>query len=622
MPDLLEELEALLARDERFVQNGRVMRNKVVTEALKLDRGLLEALLASDPLRQAFFAKVGELWVFDKVKFTQFVHHKSFLPDSFTRFKNKIGLGQKDVLLSELDEFVLHWPYKDCTLEAGQTRPNQKRTEFFWNELLARSELDLFLEPKVLTHFKRFSSSGVSEVETLCDDDNLVIKGNNLLVLHTLKKRYAGRVKLIYIDPPYNTGKDSFLYNDHFRHSTWLTFMKNRLELARDFLSKEGVIFVQCDDHEQAYLKVLMDEIFGRDHCVGTFLWKKNKSGNQNTRYMALQHDYILAFVKEKGQTQWRVSYTQEDLADYKERDGQGVFYWKPVAHATRGKTRTLSYRGETHHIEKSVYASDTLKELLDLGEACFRKNKHGVQQLYKKQRLKKGTLPYSLMDARRFPMNEDANKELAALFGETAVFETAKPEYLLFYLIDIATRPQDLVMDFHLGSGTTLAVAHKMGRRYIGVEQMDYIEPIVVERMKKVIQGEQGGVSPHASWRGGGDFVYCELMALNQAYVTRIERARSHPELLACWDDLLLEAKAHLKYHLRKSLLRTSRDAFEALAFEEKKRMLLELLDKNMLYVPLSSLEDQEYRIEERTKKLNAFFASSPSPPSPPEAT
>ena len=176
------------------------------------------------------------------------------MPDSYTAFKNKIGLTADKRYLAKSKEVVLSWPYKDCVLEGGQEKEDEKRKEIFHNEVLAPDEIDRLLEPKVFTNFKRINAKGEHEVSEIKPTDNLIIKGNNLLVLHSLKKRFAGKVKLIYIDPPYNTGNDEFKYNDSFNHSTWLTFMKNRLEIAKELLREDGVIFVQCDDNEQAYL--------------------------------------------------------------------------------------------------------------------------------------------------------------------------------------------------------------------------------------------------------------------------------------------------------------------------------------------------------------------------------
>ncbi len=208
----------------------------------------------------------------------QFLNNKEFLPDSFTAYKTKIGLAIGDKYLSENQEVVLNFPYKDCVLEGGQTKDDAKRQEIFFNETLAPTEINRLLDDKVLTNFKRYDETGEHEVEVLNDTDNLIIKGNNLIALHSLKKRFAGKIKLIYIDPPYNTGNDSFQYNDNFNHSTWLTFMKNRLEVARELLSEDGLIFVHLDYNEAHYFKVLMDSIFGQDKFVNEIIWRRKQA--------------------------------------------------------------------------------------------------------------------------------------------------------------------------------------------------------------------------------------------------------------------------------------------------------------------------------------------------------
>jgi len=242
MENLLNNLKSLLQKDERLISEGEILKNKVIELALKLDKGLIKLLLSDEKMREVFFVEVDGTLIFDKDKFVKFVSNKQFLPDSYTAFKNKIGLiDEKGEFISEKKEVVLSWPYKDCVLEGGMTKEDQKRDEIFWNEILASDEISRLLDPKVFTNAKRIDAKGEHKFDGFRIDengdikDNLIIKGNNLLALHSLKKRFAGKVKLIYIDPPYNTRKeaDEFKYNDRFNHSTWLTFMKNRLEVAR-----------------------------------------------------------------------------------------------------------------------------------------------------------------------------------------------------------------------------------------------------------------------------------------------------------------------------------------------------------------------------------------------------
>ncbi|MDE0698075.1 MAG: site-specific DNA-methyltransferase [Boseongicola sp.] len=249
MQNLLDDLTEVLQSEQSFISDGEILKNAVIEAALKMDPRLLELLLQSDAIKAHFFVEVAGTLVFDKVKFQDFVSNKAFLPDSYTAFKNRIGLtdGRRDYL-SQSRDVVLAWPYKDCVLEGGMTKEDRGRNEVFWNTTLAPDDITRLFEPKALTGWERWDAEAVKDgnpkpVGPLAHgagggvtlDDNLLIKGNNLLALHSLKARYAGKVKLIYIDPPYNTGSDEFRYNDRFKHSSWLTFMRNRLSLAGPF---------------------------------------------------------------------------------------------------------------------------------------------------------------------------------------------------------------------------------------------------------------------------------------------------------------------------------------------------------------------------------------------------
>lgn len=337
MENLLDNLKSLLQKDERLVsarpveyvsystgegeprrtgsavQRGELLKNKIIELALNLDKGLIKLLLSDKKMKEVFFVEVDKTLVFDKDKFMRFVSNKQFLPDSYTAFKNKIGLTLVDDYLSEKKEVVLSWPYKDCVLEGGMTKEDQKRDEIFWNETLAPDEISRLFDSKVFTNVKRIDKNGE---HSLCHSpksgnlfrtneygdikDNLIIKGNNLLALHSLKKRFLGKVKLIYIDPPYNPDSpaNTFAYNNNFNESTWLTFMKNRLEVAKDLLTKDGVMIVAIDENEQAPLSVLMREIF-KEHEIHCITIVHNPRGVQGTNFSYV-HEYAL-FVIPKG---------------------------------------------------------------------------------------------------------------------------------------------------------------------------------------------------------------------------------------------------------------------------------------------------------------------------------
>lgn len=303
MQNLMNDLTKLFQKDDRIFADGKLLKNKLTELALKLDQPLVELLLSDKRTREHFFIeqilKKDKVLVFDKDKFISFVNNKEFLPDSFTSFKNKIGLMTNGDYLKEKSDVVLAWAYKDCVLEGGQDKEDQRRDEIFYNETLAPDEIDRLFEPKVLKNFKKYDSTGEHKVAEFSADDNLIIKGNNLLALHCLKKKYRGEVKLIYIDPPFNRKADTF-YNDKFRHSTWMTFMRNRLNIAKDFLLNEGFICVHLDDIEMAYCKVIMDEIFGESHYRNTIALKTNDpSGFKATGESIFSTaNYILIYSK------------------------------------------------------------------------------------------------------------------------------------------------------------------------------------------------------------------------------------------------------------------------------------------------------------------------------------
>jgi len=639
MQNLLEELIQLLSEDERLVSEGKLLKNKVIELALNMDTGLIKLLFKNEAIRRHFFTEIEGVFVFDKIKFQKFVSNKQFLPDSYTAFKNKIGLvNENGDYLSESREVVLAWPYKDCVLEGGQTKEDQKRDEIFWNETLAPDEIDRLLAPKVWTNFKRYDKDGehaLSGKEKIdFSKENLIIKGNNLLALHSLYKRFAGKVKLIYIDPPYNTGSDSFQYNDNFNHSTWLTFLRNRLELAKKLLHEKGVIFVHCDNNEQAYLKVLMDDVFGRENFLETITVVNNPRG-RDYGAIANMHEFICVYSKSPFYETYKLYDAEkefpftDDLGGFEirelrnrnikfnDKNRPNLFYPFYLNHKKKDENGFYEISlDEKQGWEKVLPAkSQGIQTVWRWGkEKSFeslnvnivgKDNQNGGFQIVEKYREKSRL-------ARSVWWDKDVNSErgtlhLKTLFDNKKVFNFPKPEELLKRILEIATLENDLVLDFNLGSGTTTSVAHKMGRRYIGVEQMDYVENIPVERLKKVIEGEQGGISKSVNWQGGGSFIYCELMEYNEAYIDRIRKAKTTKELLAIWEEM--QEKAFISYKIDPKTINANIAEFESLSLDEQRRFLIELLDKNQLYVNHSEIDDEDYRVTDTDKRLNRQF-------------
>lgn len=607
--DMLERLRWRLRDELRYcTADGVLIKNAIVEDALAMRPQLLQLLLGNDPddpLRRNFFAEVAGVQVFDKVRFQRFVMNKRFLADSYTAFKNKIGLTTDDEhFLADSHEVVLTWPYKDCILEGGQTKDDARRRETFWSEILAPDQITQLTAPKALTNFKRYSSDGVqTEGIQLRDDDNLIIKGNNLLALYSLRERYRGRIKLIYIDPPYNTGNDSFGYNDSFNHSTWLTFMKNRLTVARDLLAPDGVIFVSLDDNEAHYCKVLMDEIFREENFLNDIIWNSTKSVT-NTALISVSHTHNLVYFKNKeyfikNRTEFRLAENGEGFSN-PDNDPRGV--WKADPFQVGGWRPNQQYEIVNPKTGKSYFPN----------EGCSWKNDYKkFQELLADNRIVFGTTGDAGPQRKRFKFEAEergrvaktiwedvgtttnGTQHLKKMFG-SMVFSNPKPESLIQRVIELSTEEGDIVLDYHLGSGTTAAVAHKMGRQYIGVEQMDYIEDIAVERLRKVIAGEQGGISKSVDWQGGGDFVYCELASANQAYIDKIQRAETKEKLLDLWEEM--QQRAFLSYKVDPRDYSTLAKELTDLSLEGLRHFLIDVLDKNLLYVPLSELESSEY--------------------------
>lgn len=613
-----QELEQVLAKNPDFLVDGVLNKNKLAELARQYNPELLNQLMSNEKMTNYFFSKLQNgVLVFKKDIFLQFLNNKEFLPDSFTAYKTRIGLGTPDRnYLSENKEVVLNFPYKDCVLEGGQTKDDVKRQEVFFNETLAPAEINRLLDDKVLTNFKRYDETGEHNVEEIKDTDNLIIKGNNLIVLHSLKKRFAGKVKLIYIDPPYNTGNDSFNYNDSFNHSTWLIFMKNRLEVARELLSDDGLIFVQCDDNEQAYLKVLMDEVFSRNNFISNIVWK-GRGGRQDSKYIAQIHETIIFYAKNKERAILNKAFI-EDTSNYAYEDSRGNYKTQLIrkwgSNSRREDRPNLFY-------EVEFEGNKVLPILPNGDDGCWRWSKNRLEEAIKNDMVvslekdgrtelyekiykgdgKKQTVFTSWIDE---SFSGQGTKVLEEIFKEK-VFDYPKPEQLVKKFIDLTTDDGDIVLDYHLGSGTTAAVAHKMNRQYIGIEQMDYIETVSVKRLEKVIEGEQGGISKSVDWQGGGSFVYCELKNDAQDFKNTVLEARESETLSQLFEQA--KKSSFLSYRVDPKKLKKSE--FEKLSLAEQKQVLLELVDNNNLYVNYSEIDDSDYGISLEEKKLNKDF-------------
>ena len=665
MENILKDLEKTLKKDKRLVADGDLLKNKIIELAHKLDKELIKLILSEKKLKKAFSVEVNESLIFDIAKFVRFISNKEFLPDSYTSFKNRIGLVDGDSYLSKGKYVVLAWPYKDCVLEGGMEKEDEKRDEIFYNETLAPDDIGRLFSPKVFTNFRRIDKDGRHEVKDFNRDeygkikDNLIIKGNNLLAVHSLKKNFKNKVKLIYIDPPFNRDADTF-YNDSFKHSTWLTFMKNRLDIAKDFLRDDGVIFVHVDDNEQAYIKVLMDEVFGRDSFLNVIAVKMSeatgvKMSHVDKRFPKLK-EYLIVYKNSNfritnldlipvdnwnneykvylenfektdreliSKLQNKESNSNEDmiLANKALENVRMVSVLKKIRELRINEKGVEGWKFENSwRIVQAVGASGVKKYILNLDkipeqEIASIVTKKKVLTFYKTSfdnSVKDPRIRILFADDHLLTHPGDFWQDIKTTGGvgkEGGVNlpKGKKPEKLIYRIIKMTTKPGDIVMDYHLGTGTTTAVAHKTGRQYIGIEQLDYAENDSVSRMENVINGEQSGISKAVNWKGGGSFIYYELMKWNEAWVDKIEKAKTKTDLKKLWKQM--KTKAFLSYKVEPKKIDSKISEFEQLSLEDQKRFLMECIDKNYLYINYSEVDDDEYKISEEDKGLNKHF-------------
>ncbi|WQV02359.1 site-specific DNA-methyltransferase [Helicobacter pylori] len=625
-------------------------KERLETLIIEHDEKLLIFMLENENAngyKKHFFKNIANTLVFNEKALSECLGIRK-LENSFTRFKNQIGLSSQGRPIKSSEQVVLNFPFKDNVLLGNAKDNNTKSNELFYHEILHKSKIDTLLQKKVLC---RFEMHGQGDLENALKDENMnyLIKGNNLIALHSLKKKFAKKVKCIYIDPPYNTGNDSFNYNDNFNHSSWLVFMKNRLEAAREFLSDDGVIFVQCDDNEQAYLKVLMDEVFLRENFVAILHVELSttqgmKVASAKKGNIVKNAEYILIYSKNMENfsfirslyvaKEWDEHYSIYIDPKTKKRETLLNFLKSKYENITKDKIIALynddkDFRDFVHKNADNIYRDNNAEinfnftqeqesslndgEIVEYNQYLIFKNSNNIiRQLLK------------LSDAIGETDDFDAKIGLRKIRGDwwgsfykdmmninkeaNLVWKAGKkPERLIKDILEIATQENDLVLDFFAGSGTTCAVAHKMKRRYIGIEQMDYIETITKERLKKVIEGEQGGISKKCGFKGGGSFVYAELKEVNLEIKKQILNAKSASECLKIFNDLN-------KRILKRADCETDRinsEEFQNLDLKEQQEICCKLLDSNEDYLNLGDIDEDAWEIDESTKKYNEIFYS-----------
>ncbi|MDU6763938.1 MAG: site-specific DNA-methyltransferase, partial [Staphylococcus sp.] len=572
--------------------------------------------------------------------------------------------------IDESTDVVLDFPYKDTVLKASMSKEDTDKDDLrpeepFLNEVLAKEEIDVLLDKKILVNAKKFDVDGVHEIESFSEDDNLIIKGNNLLALHTLKEKFSGKIKLIYIDPPYNTGNDGFDYNDKFNHSTWLTFMKNRLEIACELLCEEGTIWVQTDDVETNYLGVLLDQVFDRNNFINIVTVKtkiSGVSGSSEGKSLRDATEFIQVYAKNKEKVylnpvfevtpvveyvneykesgkSWKYTQVLEELGDriLIDNNGERAYYHYPNAKITSikqfAKSNNLTEEGVYNQFPEKIFRTTNaqssvrgrvITDLKDIDSGIvsieykpikgksanelieiFYNGSNKDMFMFLSDRLVevKGKLMYQ---QKLSTLWEDIQYNNLKKEGQVDFPNGKKPEKLLKNIIELASDEGDIVLDFFMGSGSTQAAALKLGRKFIGMEQIDTQWNKAVERLKKAVNNDQSGISKEVDWQGGGSFVYLELMEKNRGFLKTIQDTKTQAELHDVFDFMLNEAEIDFRVDLEKI-----KDTLHELSFDDQKKTLIKIIDKNQLYYNYSEIDDENVRdlISDNDYEFNKNF-------------
>ncbi|MFB8594571.1 DNA methyltransferase [Enterococcus faecium] len=677
-PKIFDELKmALVSFGDKYFVGEELNRSKLTDDLRNYDEALLSKLFEVDFIKQHFIKEVAGQKLFQIEQLEESVLYNDYWDTSYTKYENRVGLASKGKFLQDSQDVVLDFPFKDGVLTASMTKEDNEDgyDDAFLNEVIEKDEIDRLFDKKVFANVKRFGDNHTVQNNTINngiisfdkEKDNLIIKGNNLLALHTLKDMYAGQVKMIYIDPPYNTGSDSFAYNDKFNHSAWLTFMKNRLEIAKELLAEDGYIFVQTDDTEQAYLKVLMDSIFGRQNYVNTvsLLFKNvaGASGGGEDKRLKKNVEFLSVYSKNYAiSVPLAAVYERQEISEHLEKYRKEGKSWK--------YNNLLLDEGEKEYLGSTVDgAGDEIKlfrhKNFKIPAVSKQMKEEGLseKEFYEKyyDRIYRGTIPQSsirtrvmskweelgqidnpLMSIEYIPrsgrnkgklyrqfytgnkfnmfawlsdvvdVDEDGSvyktQKLGTLWSYTGEINNIskeggvtfkngkKPEKLISDIINMATNENDIILDFFGGSGTTAAAAIKTGRRFITIEQIDNQLDIEIKRLSNVISGsDDKGISKDVNWQGGGSFVYAELFPKNMGYLQDVIHAKDLEELKSVYERMLsgtdTDEPADISFRADLSKI----DWLQG--FDENKRLLVKLLDKNGLYYNFSEIDDKNVR-------------------------
>lgn len=637
---------------EKYFIGEVLNKNKVIQDLDTYDQDLLEAFISNETLKSNFTIDIAGNTVMQTNKLIELFEADEYWQDSYTKYSKKIGLTAGGKFIDESTDVVLDFPYKDTVLKASMSKEDTDKDalrpdEPFLNEVIAKEEIDVLIDKKVLVNAKKYDEDGEHEVDSFSEDDNLIMKGNNLLALHTIQERYRNKVKLVYLDPPYyflNNTDDTFAYNSDFKLSTWLVFMKNRIELTLDLLKEDGYLVIQMNDYGVFHLKVLLDEIF-RNNTAGGFVnhisvkmsdLSGPKMAHVNKKIPKIK-EHLLIYAKNydhsslnplRESSNWDSAIDAKRYTSFVDMNGKdNPEEWEYTT--VRKKLQSLGMEYGSKEAYKFLMENDDKVFRTAANPALTKlskKNKFnrniftpvttstGLKKyVYKDEEVIFASSKIEVIDGIRTPTESISDiwlnialNDLSNEGGGVDLDNGKKPEALLKRIIEATTNEGDIVLDYFMGTATTQATALKLKRRFIGIEQMDYILDKSVQRLINTISGEKRGISKNINWQGGGSFVYVELMEKNRGFLKAIRDAETQTELHKVFDFMLKEAEIDFRVDLE-----AIKDSLHELTFEDQKKTLIKIIDKNQLYYNYSEIDDENVRdlISDSDYELNKNF-------------
>lgn len=611
--------EVLEQFGENYFIDGQLNKHKVIQDLDAYDKDLLSALIENETIKENFTITINGHIVLQTNKLIDLFEADEYWQDSYTKYSKKIGLTAGGKFIDESTDVVLDFPYKDTILKASMSKEDTDQDDLrpdepFLNEVIANEEIDVLLDKKILVNAKKYSENDIEKDVSKYNGENLLIKGNNLLVLHTIKHLFRNSIDVIYIDPPYNvpSSNNTFIYNNNFNRSSWLVFMKNRLEVAKELLRKEdGVLIIAIDDNEVNYLGVLLDEMFN-EHEIHMITVVHNPRGVQGTNF-SYCHEYLyFVFPKGKKIIEDRILEDEEiELSNLRNwggesrrSDGKNTFY--PIL----VDINTEEIIGFGNVVEDDVHPNQT--EIIENIAYVYPIDKHGVERKWRYARdtieevkemlhvIKKSENRYEIMIGKNFgkyktvwksPKYDSSvhGKQLLNKLVPNADFTFPKSVYAVYdalYAV-IKNRKNAKVLDFFSGSGTTAHAVQMLNkldngnRKYIMIEQMPYIKTIQIPRLRAKDDNKKND-----------EFIYVELMEKNQGFLKAIRDAQTPADLRKVFNFMLEEAEIDFRVDLEKV-----RDTLHELSLEDQKKTLFKIIDKNQLYYNYSEIDDKNVR-------------------------